>query len=716
MVQSSYSDEEGEVMMEGTLQGGALAIVVFGLFQCCGMALARLALPKESGGVRLLIGSVWGSVSLQWFPVLFAFFLDFTPLALACGLCLDILLAGAALWGSRRLSVPGISLSGICSAFHRRKFLWVVLAVWVFFCYLVWHSFRWKNGVVYSSQATYGDMSMHLSFITSLANQQDFPPDYSLLPGTRLSYPFLSDSISSSLYQLGAPLRLAYALPMWAAGGQVLFGLYAFFARMTQGKGRAALAWILFVFNGGLGFLYFLGGGWENFTRIFTGFYQTPTNLVEKNIRWVNVVVDMMLPQRATLFGWAMLFPALYLLYRAVFQGEKRGFLLAGLMAGVMPMVHTHSFLAMGLVCGVWMVFSLCGGLFGEEKSAVVGKALIIAGLPIFCVVKEVARGKENSPWFLGAAGVVLAVFLTLAAFLLVQTVRRRNGRGVLSTWGVLLLAACVPALPQLFYWTFHQAGAGNFVRGHFGWVIGGDSYLLFYLKNLGLTAVLALAGLLLAKGREFAQYAPALAIWLLAELVEFQPNDYDNNKLFYPAFAFLCCAAAQCAWRGLKLLQNKRAQAGAAAGMLALTSVSAVLTMGREAVASYELFGHGALSLAKWVETHTAPSALILTDTRHNNEIASLTGRDIVCGSPSYLFYHGLPYESSLKDVQVIYEDTEEAWPLLERMGVDYILVSDFERNSYQVDQEALDSLYPRVYDDGARVLYQVTEQEENP
>ena len=51
-----------------------------------------------------------------------------------------------------------------------------------------------------------------------------------------------------------------------------------------------------------------------------------------------------------------------------------------------------------------------------------------------------------------------------------------------------------------------------------------------------------------------------------------------------------------------------------------------------------------------------------------------------------------------------------------MERMGVDYILVSDFERNSYQVDQEALDSLYPRVYDDGARVLYQVTEQEENP
>ena len=34
----------------------------------------------------------------------------------------------------------------------------------------------------------------------------------------------------------------------------------------------------------------------------------------------------------------------------------------------------------------------------------------------------------------------------------------------------------------------------------------------------------------------------PGLLLWLLAELVVFQPNEYDNNKLLYPAFAFLCC------------------------------------------------------------------------------------------------------------------------------------------------------------------------------
>ena len=348
--------------MEGSLPGALLALAYFGVFQLCGLCLARLALPRESAGVRLLLGSVWGSLCLQWFPVLFAFPLGFAPAAHLGALALALLCAGAALWKGR--GRPGVRQA--LSAFGRRKFLWVVLGVWEFFCFLVWHSFRWEGGAVYSSQATYGDMSMHLSFLTSLANQGDFPPDYSLLPGARLSYPFLSDSISASLYLLGAPLWLAYQLPMWVAGAQVLFGIYAFFARMAPEKGRAALAWMFFVCNGGFGFLYFLGGGWENFTRIFTAFYETPTNLIGENIRWVNVLVDMMLPQRATLFGWAVLFPALYLLHRAVFGREPRCFLLVGLMAGAMPMVHTHSFLALGVICGGWLL-TFCAAFPGRN-------------------------------------------------------------------------------------------------------------------------------------------------------------------------------------------------------------------------------------------------------------------------------------------------------------------------------------------------------------
>lgn len=80
-------------------------------------------------------------------------------------------------------------------------------------------------------------------------------------------------------------------------------------------------------------------------------------------------------------------------------------------------------------------------------------------------------------------------------------------------------------------------------------------------------------------------KYAPALFLWLMAELVVFQPNEYDNNKLLYPAFAFLCCAASNCTFTLLEKLKGKAARKGAAVSLAALCSVSAVLTMGRETV-----------------------------------------------------------------------------------------------------------------------------------
>ena len=357
-------------------------------------------------------------------------------------------------------------------------------------------------------------------------------------------------------------------------------------------------------------------------------------------------------------------------------------------------MIHTHSFLALGLVCGVWLAAWLLGRLSWEVPAARAGKLLLAVGLGALALCKELFRDREDSPLFLAAAGVVLGLFLLWLGLLVGEAFRRRQAREALLPWGVLLAVSLALALPQLCVWTFQQAGEGGFLQGHLGWAMGAESYLFFYLQNLGLAGLLALGGLFLSRGGAFLRLAPALAIWLLAELVVFQPNVYDNNKLLYPAYAFLCCA---------------RARAGAAAGVVAVASFSAVLTMGREAVARYQLFGTGAVELAQWVEANTDPGSVILTDTRHNNEIASLAGRNVVCGSPSYLYYHGLPYDRAQRDVGQMYAVPQESQALLAQYQVRYILVSDFERGSYP-------ALYPRVYDDGSRVLYQVTEQEDIP
>ena len=691
--------------MGGTVWPGTL---VFLAFQLCGLLLARRLLRRESGGARLLFGSVLGSVLLQWCPIPFSFFLGFTVTSNLCGLGLACGLAVLSFVFCKKGERVPLGLS----AFVRRKFLWVVLLATLFFCWLVLHSFRYEDGRVFSSQATFGDMSMHLSFITSIAKQGTFPPMYSLLPECLLAYPFLSDSISSSLLLFGAPLRWAYFLPMAFAGVQVFFGLYLFVSRLTNSAKKAAFAWLFFFCNGGFGFLYFLESR-EKFQSIFTGFYQTPTNYVEGNLHWVNVIVDMMLPQRATLFGWAVLFPLFYLLYRAAFEGEKRYFLYAGVLSGLLPMIHTHSFLAVILTCGAWLICSLLKGLhWWGGTAARVLKAMAVSGLAFLSLLQFLVRDTRREDGLLPLALCFVALCVLLVGFLLWQSARQKGLRQIAATWGVLVLSAAVLALPQLCFWTFRQVGGSGMLSGHFGWSIGEEQYLWFYLKNIGIVAVLALFGLLTAGASEIAKYTPALVIWFLAELVRFQPNQYDNNKLLYAAYAFLCCAAAQCLFRAFSRMKDRGLQAALAGGVLALSMTSAVLTMGREAVASYEIFGDGAIKLSDFVQEQTAPDAVILTDTRHNNEIAAISGRNIVCGSSSYLYFHGLPFYSYEEAARKMYEQPKDSLPLYERCRVDYVLVSDFEQSSYQVNEQEIAEMFVLIYDDGVRKLYRVGEE----
>ena len=111
--------------MEGSLLGAVAAAGLFLLFQCCGAAAAWAALPGESGGVRLLLGSVCGTVMLQWFPVPFAFLLGFTLPAHGCAAALALLCAGLCLRAGRRKGLPTLRLTQALLAFRRRKGLWL---------------------------------------------------------------------------------------------------------------------------------------------------------------------------------------------------------------------------------------------------------------------------------------------------------------------------------------------------------------------------------------------------------------------------------------------------------------------------------------------------------------------------------------------------------------------------------------------------------------
>ncbi len=624
------------------------SLLYLALFVCCGFVLSDRVLHPRRLCVRLWLGGCAGLFLLLWLPALWSFLLGFTLSAQLLAGGTAVVLAGAVWLFPKKRPFAREPLS-----FARLRPLWGVLPFWLFSLYLLYtHTLRAENGALHCGQSTYGDMSLHLGLMTSVAEQEFFPPEYSILPGTSVGYPFLCDTVSSTFLKLGAPLPFAYALPMALALLLFFFGLYLLyreFLRPFAPARAAAAAFLLFTVGGGFGFAYFLDNAGQNayLPQLLTGFYITPTNLVEQNVRWVNILCDMLIPQRATLFGWTLLMPCLFWLlelYRRKTFGWQKSLWL-GVFAAGLVLVQTHSFLALGVFTLGMLPFAVCR--HGVKKA-------FFRFLPY------------------GAAVLVLA-------------------------------------LPQLLLFTFRQSGGEGFVR--FGWNWGNqwDSYLWFYLKNLGLPFVLLLPAVLSAPREMRRPVFGALALWVLCEVVIFQPNSYDNNKLLYISWLVACAFVARYGlllWKRLRGLPGRWFLTGAAAVCVFL---SGVMTMTREAVSDYELFSVNQVEAAQWVQENTQPDAVFLTSNNHNNAVAALTGRNIVLGTDSYLYFHGLDTSQRYADVTAMFTQEGALEELAPEYEISYIYIGSYERAIEGFD-ESLFAALPVVFQNQEVTIYQLT------
>lgn len=701
--------------MFGSVLGNLLGTLYFLYFQVVGILVMWRVLKKEGALTRLLLGSVTGSVLLQWIPVLFAFVFDFTLLSHVLAL---VAMLPLLIWGGRgktttnRLDIRTL----LKQASYHKGFLILAGATMLLWIYLLHtHTIPLNEaGAMMTGQCTYGDMNMHLGFITSIANQGTFPPEYSLFPGAKLSYPFLSDSISSSIYLMGASLRYAYILPMVAAFLQILGSVYLLAHSILRSRAKAILTYLFFFLNGGLGFFYFINwsreGGYT-LKDIFTGFYTTPTNLVEHNIRWVNVIADMFLPQRATLFGYAILFPAIWLLYKAVFQDRKKYFLPAGILVSALPMIHTHSFLGMGLISAAWLLTDLHKNTGRATRRSLPTGWFVLLFVGVMCLLQSwMKKGRTQKEDLMSFCILGLALCVLLGIYLLVRYITAHGYPKLLKSWGIYLACVLVLALPQLLFWTFgHVIGNTNMLRGHFNWGNQGDFYPWFYLKNMGLPLLLGIAGICAKRRSITPLLMPILVIWFVIELIVFQPNVYDNNKLLYIAYLFLSIIAADYSVELYRKIKDLGGAKWLASCVLFFSLLSGVLTLGREVVSEYQLYGTDHVELAKYIEENTPPDAVILTNTRHNNEVASLTGRNLVCGADTFLYYHGIDTTERKIHVQQMYENPAASLSLYAQYNVDYILVSSWERSSYAVDEDALQQLFTPIFETDSVVLYKV-------
>jgi hypothetical protein len=535
-----------------------------------------------------------------------------------------------------------------------------------------------NGNLVAGFQTVWADWSQHLTTSSSFAVAHNLPPQNPLFSGQDLRYPFLPDFQSATLVTLGASPAVALALPGALLAVCVTLLVVVLAVRLGAGLAVGVLAAAICLVGGGLGFSGILADAcvqhgfsaaqcsWSGLAahpgdipaivagtlhdlpglvaaqpRAYDGLLTAAPSQPFSNQQWYTPLFAWWLPQRSILYGFSGALAALILVLAAV-RSRRRGyesFALAGLLLGLMPLIHIHTLIAM----------------------AIVGAVL--------------ATQWRHRGWL-----VALAVTCAVAAPRLITLLGGPHGSAadanlfptVEPGW-MYLPGADRPVLSVASL----VGGLGGLVRA-----VLTPQYWAFWVENTGvavpLCAVVALA-LALARvpGRvgaaamrvrslfavDVLRVAMALSVvFVIANLVVFQSWDWDNTKLFaywYLGAALLVSTLVVRGWR--------RWWRGVAAAVVATTVLlTGVLVLVRllpwtpanDAVGGpYVTATADDVSLAAAVAAATPSSAVFLTDGKPNDPVLTLAGRTAVMGYYGWLWSYGTDFGQRPQDVHTMLE-----------------------------------------------------------
>jgi hypothetical protein len=337
----------------------------FGARLCAGAALGLAAL----GMVSFVIASFIG---LSGMAILFSTVICCSPLAL---------LTDATT--SRRLKQD---LAGT-SSFTRRLVQLHTAAIGYFLFYAVTAIVLWKvfdRAVIEDSTGlstgllnNFGDLPFHISVITSFAFGNNFPPEDPTYAGVRFTYPFISDFVSAVFVRCGADLRESMFIENYLLGMSFIGLIHRWASVMLRDRLAAIITPLIVILNGGFGWTLLFekagtneGGLWGVLMDLPPSFTVIP----ETTWRWGNAVSALLVPQRGFLIGLPLATIAFTQWWLAtsdkskptetavtgkktrqktVWQQEPqpsrfslntRRMIAAGVAAGLLPLVHAHSF------------------------------------------------------------------------------------------------------------------------------------------------------------------------------------------------------------------------------------------------------------------------------------------------------------------------------------------------------------------------------------
>ncbi len=627
-----------EIPLTGSWLFAKLVLALWSLLACAaGCVVTSRAPGAFFSGERILIGLTTGVVLSTLVSFLLSIVFGISTVAFWLSPLLVLLVA----WIASRKTLQFSSFLKASFRSRTDRFGAVVLITSMLFFWLfadrlvMWNSGALATGII----DNWGDLPFHLGIITSFLTGGQVPPSNPSFAGHPLVYPFLSDFLSAMLINMGVSLEYAIEFPNIVLNSVAMTLLFYLSYRLVRHRGAAALAPLLFVLAGGLGFLWFLSDLYLANTPVWELINHLPkryTNLGEEGIRWINPTLAHLLPQRSFLFGFPLVLSICILLWSGR-SGRKEGAFLPGLLTGLLPFSHMHSFMAL------MMAMVMMGGA---------------------------------------------------------DILRDRGNKEIRGYWVRYFGTAAIVAIPQLLFFLFSRVDAGSAIRFAPGWMAGEENLIWFWLKNTGAIIPLMLVALLFRRsfGLRSASVrfvVPFFLLFVIGNLFLFSPIAYDTNKIFI--FSFLLGMP----FVAMVLVRMFRSPSWWVHGfafrtLLVVLVFSGVLNLVHELQSGgWQEFSATEIDVAARIRRDTPEDAVFLSAPVHNT-LVMLSGRPVVLGYPSHVYSHGVDPAAIEDDVKRMYGGGDDAENLLKSHGVDFVLVGPGERSRFGNVADWFQQKYP--------------------
>lgn len=604
------------------------------------------------------------------------------------------------------------------------------------------------DGLWAGHEYIWSDWPTHLGIVSSFAYGDNFPPEHTLFAGLPLAYHYLSDLTPAAFVVLGLTPIEALPLHSFVLSVVVSLAIWAFIRRLSRRASVATLGLVLFLFGGSPGWLATAAEVVRSGDLVGTLANQPWDYAAQKelHIRWFNPYLAFLMSQRAYLYGLPLMMLALTLLLvglqrvkgddglpwfidawrRAIGRRRLAPFALAGLVAGLLPLSHLPTLLAMAILVPPLALLFACrppslGGHDARDPEATAAPRFGRGSGPADApqppnpaAVARRPRPPDGTPTSLPgrhAAGELVA----------------RRPRAPDASGGRAALLAGLGALPWPEWLTFgsiwvlvslpqlaSQLGGGPGALAAFriqlGWVAGEppafDAWPVFWLKNLGLFGpllILALGspllGIRIVPPRAFRLLLAFQAVFVAGNVFVFQPWDWDNHKIltiWFLSVAVLVAALLVWAWRRWRG-PLVRIGLGLVVASLVASPVLEHLSM-LEGHTRYRMLTAEQVALAEAVRRATPPRTLVVTGMQSHDPVMMLSGRRLLMGYWGQLWVSGIPYQTRQAEVATIYAGGPAAEALIVGYGVGAVVIGPEERSSLAANEAWFAARYPVI------------------